>query len=180
MNSMLYFAAAEASGENSDLLSSLGIDVRLLVTQAIAFAVLLWVLSKFVYPVLSSMLAKREATIREGVKAAQEAEQRASEAKEEVDALLANARKQAKDVIASAKNEAASLIEAADASAVERTERMLAKANADIENEVASAKKALRNETVDLVALATQKVLGDTVTADVDKKVISSALKDVQ
>src|SRR5690606_8385102 len=109
MNSMLFFAATEAAGEKDDLLSSLGIDVRLLVVQAIAFLVLLWVLTKFVYPVLSSMLEKREATIREGIEAAQHAEKKATEANAEVEVLLSNARKQAKAVIGSAKEEAASI-----------------------------------------------------------------------
>ena len=121
MNSMLFFAATEAAGEKGDLLGSLGIDVRLLIVQAIAFLILLWVLTKFVYPVLSGMLEKREATIREGVEAAQHAEQKATEANAEVEALLSNARKQAKAVIASAKEEAASIAETANDDAAKQT-----------------------------------------------------------
>lgn len=179
MNSMLFFAATEASGE-SDLLSSLGIDVRLLVIQAIAFVILLWVLTKFVYPVLSGMLDKREATIREGIEAAQQAEERATEANAEVEELLSNARKQAAKVIASAKDEAATIVESANENAVQQTERMVAKATADIEKEVETAKKALRDETIGLVSLATEKVVGDAMTDTIDKKVIASALKEVK
>lgn len=180
MNSMLIFAATEASGEKGDLLSSLGIDVRLLVIQAIAFLILLWVLTKFVYPVLSGMLEKREATIREGIEAAQQAEQRATEANAEVEALLSNARKQAGAVIASAKDEAASIAETANENATKQTERMLKKASDDIEREVENARKALRDETIGLVSLATEKVVGDAMTEAIDKKVIASALKDAK
>lgn len=179
MNSMLFFAATEASGEG-DLLSSLGIDVRLLIIQAIAFVILLWVLTKFVYPVLSGMLDKREATIREGIEAAQQAEERATEANAEVEELLSNARKQAAKVIASAKDEAATIVESANENAVQQTERMVAKATADIEKEVETAKKALRDETIGLVSLATEKVVGDAMTDTIDKKVIASALKEVK
>lgn len=179
MNSMLLFASTEASGEG-DLLSSLGIDVRLLVIQAIAFLILLWVLTKFVYPVLSGMLDKREATIREGIEAAQQAEQRATEANAEVEQLLSNARKQAAGVIASAKDEATVIVESANEKAVEQTERMVAKATADIEKEVETARKALRDETIGLVSLATEKVVGDAMTASIDQKVIASALKEVK
>ncbi len=180
MNSMLFFAATEAVGEKSDLLSSLGIDVRLLVIQAIAFLVLLWVLTKFVYPVLSGMLEKREAAIREGIEAAQKAEQQAAKANDQAEALLSDARKQAKAVIASAKEEAASIAEAANENAAKQTERMLKKAEGEIEKEIDNARKLLRDETISLVALATEKVVGDAMTDGVDKKVIASALKDAK
>lgn len=176
---MLFFAVAEAEAE-SGLIESLGIDVRLLIVQAAAFLVLLWVLSKFVYPVLASMLEKREAAIREGIEAARDAEQKADEAKAEVADVLENARRQASKIMASAKNEAASVLDAANTTATERTERMITKATGDIEKQVESARQSLRDETLSLVALATEKVVGATVTEKVDQKVIASALKDAE
>ncbi len=180
MNSMLFFAATETTGEKADLLTSLGVDVRLLVVQAIAFLILLWVLTKFVYPVLSGMLEKREATIREGIEASEKAEQNAAKANAEVEELLSKARKQAGEVISSAKEEAGSIIESANESATKQTERMLQRANAEIEKEVDTARKALRDETIGLVSLATEKVVGGAMTESIDKKVIASALKDAQ
>lgn len=179
MNSMLFFAATEASGD-SNLLSSLGIDVRLLVIQTIAFLVFLWVLTKFVYPVLNGMLEKREATIREGVEAAENAEKNAAEANAMAEELLSKARKQASSLIASAKDEASSIVETAGEDAAKRTEQMITKANAEIDREVEAAKKALRDETVGLVALATEKVVGDAMTDSIDEKVIQTALKEVK
>lgn len=179
MEAMLFFAASESSGDG-DLLSSLGVDVRLLVIQTIAFLLLLWVLTKFVYPVLSSMLDKREATIREGIEAAQKSEQRAAEASAEVEELLANARKQAAAVVASAKDEATSIVEDAGDKATKQTENMVARATAEIEREVEVAKGALREETIGLVALATEKVVGGAMTDTIDKKVITKAIKDAQ
>lgn len=171
-------AAVEAA--KPGIAESLGIDWRLLIVQGIAFLILLWVLSKFVYPVLSAALEKREVTIREGLRAAQEAEKKADSAKAEVDKLLEEARKQAGELLASAKNEASSVISAANDSASERTERMIADAHAQIEQDVASAKKALRDETINLVALATEKVIGKTMTPEIDKKVIAMAIKDAE
>lgn len=180
MNSMLYLASAEAAADDGGIFGSLGIDWRLLVVQTIAFMVLLWVLSKFVYPVLASMLDKREATIREGIEAAEKAEQRAAEANAEIEALLNNARKQAKAVVASAKDEAASIAESANAEATKQTERMLKKASDEIEREIENARKALRDETVGLVSLATEKVVGSVVTGEIDKKVISKAIEEAK
>lgn len=171
-------AAVEAA--EPGIVESLGIDWRLLIVQGVAFLILLWVLSKFVYPVLSSMLDKREATIQAGAKAAQESEQKAESARAEIDKLLENARKQANELIAKAKNESVSVVDAANVSAAERTERMIADAHLQVEQDVMNAKKALRDETINLVAMATEKVVGKVVTPDVDKKVIAAAIKDVQ
>lgn len=178
MEAMLIFAATEAAPENGGLLGSLGIDVRLLIVQTIAFLVLLWVLSKFVYPVISGMLEKREAAIREGVEAAKEAEDNANKANEKVDKLLSDARKQASEVIASAKNEASSIIESANLGATKQTEQMIERATSEIEKEVENARKQLRDETISLVSLATEKVVGGAMTNVIDEKIIAQALKD--
>jgi F-type H+-transporting ATPase subunit b len=179
MNS-LFYQMAEAEAAKPSLLGSLGINVQLLVIQTAAFLVLLWVLSKFVYPALSQMLETREQAIKKSAKAAEEAEQKADETKAEITRLLDEARQDANKILTSAKSEAASVVEAADMAATERAERIIADAHTQIEKDVSAAKKALRDETINLVALATEKVVGKTITPDIDKKVIASAIKDAQ
>lgn len=180
MEALLLFATSESGAESGGLLGALGVDVRLLVIQAAAFLILLFVLSKYVYPVISDMLEKREATIREGMEVAQKAEENANKANEKAEKLLSDARKQASELIAGAKDEAASIITSANENAVKQTERMIERANADIEKEVEVAKKALREETIDLVALATEKVVGAAMTDTIDKKIIATAVKEAE
>ena len=43
-----------------------------------------------------------------------------------------------------------------------------------------AAKKALHNETIELVAQATEKVVGKTVNAGVDKQLITQSIKEVE
>jgi len=171
--------ASAAEGE-SNLFTALGIDWKLLVLQTIAFLVLLWFLSKFVFPPLTRMLEKRDADIEAGVQAAQAAEKKADEAKTEVEKLLKEARREASDIVTTAKEEATAVIESADAKAKTRTERTLADAHDQIEKDVLSARKALHNETLSLVAQATEKVVGKTLTSEVDEKVISAAIKEAK
>jgi len=172
---------AEAAGhETPGFFEALGIDWKLLVLQTIAFLVLLWFLGKFVYPPLTRMLDKREADIEAGVKAAQAAEKKAEEAGERVEKLLKQARAEASDIVATAKEEAAATVENAGAKAKSRAEHIVAEAHEQIEKDVLAARKALRSETLDLVALATEKVVGKTVTAKVDQSVIANAVKDAK
>ena len=179
MNDLLtQFASSEATAEKSDLFSSIGIDWKLLVLQTIAFLVLLWFLKKFVYPPLVAMLDKREAQIEESTRAAVEASKRAAESQEKVDKLLAEARSEAREIVATAKSEAGAMLTDAEVKSKQQAENIVAQAQDSIAKEVLAAKKALHNETIELVAQATEKVVGKTVDAKVDNSVIKAALGD--
>jgi F-type H+-transporting ATPase subunit b len=171
---------AETTSAQPGFFEALGVDWKLLVLQTIAFLVLLWFLAKFVYPPLTRMLEKREADIEAGVKAAQEAEKKADDAKAEVTKLLKEARREAGDIVSTAKEEATAAVENAGMKAKTRAEQIVASAHDQIEKDVAAAKRALHNETLSLVADATEKVVGKTVTAKVDETVIASAVKEAR
>jgi F-type H+-transporting ATPase subunit b len=126
------------------------------------------------------MIEKRDEAIEAGVMAANEAEKKAGEAGETMAKLLKEARKEATQIVATAKEEATAVVDAADAKSKARAERLLDDAHAQVEKDIAAAKNALHNETLNLVALATEKVVGKTVTAKVDDKVIAEAVKDAR
>jgi F-type H+-transporting ATPase subunit b len=177
---LLTIMAEAASGHEPSFFEALGIDWQLLVLQTIAFLILLWFLAKFVYPPLTRMLDKREADIEAGVKAARDAEEKAKETKDEVEKLLKKARSEASDIVVTAKEEAAATVEAADANAKVRAERIVTDAHEQIEKDVLAARKVLRDETLSLVAAATEKVVGKTVDAKVDKSIIESAVREAK
>src|SRR5665213_3861527 len=66
----------------SELISQLGIDWRLLLSQAVNFFLVLIVLRKFVYKPLLQMLRERRDRIQEGVTKAEEADRRLTEVDE--------------------------------------------------------------------------------------------------
>ena len=86
MNNLHYFASAGAGSDS--LLGPLGIDWRLFVLQTVAFAVLLLVLKKWVYPPILAMLDKRDESIKEGLEAAEQAKKAASESEKRTAAML--------------------------------------------------------------------------------------------
>ena len=93
---------------------------------------------------------------------------------------MKEARKQADEMLDSAKKEAVGLVEGAEKKSRERAEQIMKDAEAEIAMSVTAAKKALRKETVELVAEATEKVVGKAVNASVDKKVVADALEEVE
>ena len=72
MQTFITFAKA-ASGESSDLFASLGIDWKMLLFQIIAFVLLLWILNKYVFPVIIKAIDERENKIAEGQRMAETA-----------------------------------------------------------------------------------------------------------
>lgn len=178
MSVVTQFAAA--SGSSSNIFAALGIDWKTLVFQIIGFAILVWLMSKFVYPPLLKTIDERQAKIEAGNKAASAAEKKAAETKDEVEKLLKKAREDAAAIMTTAKEEAAATVEAADAKAKTRAERIVADAQEQLSKDIVAARKALHNETVELVALATEKVVGKAVTDSMDHKVIANAVEEAK
>ena len=176
MEYLTQFASTEAAG--GDIFSTLGIDWRLLVLQIVAFLILVWALGKFVYPWLMKSVDERQAKIEESVKAAELAEKKAESAQEEVAKLLKEARAEAKDIVTTAKDEAAAMVADAEGKAKTRAEKIAKDAHDQIEKDVIAARKALHNDTIELVALATEKIVGKTVNDSIDKKIIAEAVKE--
>lgn len=177
MEFLTQFAATEA-GADKDIFSTLGIHWELLALQVVAFLILVWALGKFVYPWLMKQVDERQAKIEESVKAAEEAEKKAESAQEEVAALLKEARVEAKDIVATAKDEAAAMVAGAETKAKQRADKIVADAQEQLQKDVIAARKALHNDTIELVALATEKIVGKTVSDSVDKKIIAAAVKE--
>lgn len=177
MNFLTQFASTEEAA-GGDIFTTLGIDWRLLLLQIVAFLILVWALGKFVYPWLMKNVDERQAKIEESVKAAELAEKKAELAQEEVAKLLKEARAEAKDIVTTAKDEAAAMVADAEGKAKTRAEKIAKDAHDQIEKDVIAARKALHNDTIELVALATEKIVGKTVNDGIDKKIIAEAVKE--
>ncbi|MGB4966994.1 MAG: F0F1 ATP synthase subunit B [Candidatus Saccharimonadales bacterium] len=174
------FASEAAAKEATSPIDALGIDVKLLVFQIIAFTILVVLLSKFVFPVLMKAVDDRQKAIDESLHAAHAAEKNAAAAEAKIDEMLKTARGEASDIVTTAKDEATAMVAKAEEKSRSQAEHIVAEARESIGKEVVAAKKALHNETIELVAQATEKVVGKTVDAKVDKTLIGDTLKETK
>ena len=180
MKNILLQFASTAPSDGGDMFSSLGIDWKLLILQSVAFLILLFILKKFVYPPLVAMLDKHDETVRASQKAAEEAKKHAEEAEEKTADLLKDARKEAADMLASARDEATELVEDAHKKASAKADAMMNSARDEITKEISKAKQDLQSETLDLVALATAKVLDEKVDSKKDGSLISKSIEELK
>ena len=178
-NLTTFATAAAAEAEKTDIMSSLGIDWKLLILQMVAFLILVAVLAKFAYPVFFKIIADREEKIEEGAKAAEEAAKAAQESQADTEKLLNVARKEAAEIVALAKTEATQMTENADKKAKERAERIVADAQEQIQKEILAAKKSLEKDTLKLVkqaaSLATISIADNKLDDAMIKKSVQEA-----
>ncbi len=172
-----FAAAAQQSG---NLLSTLGIEPIQLLFQGVAFLLVVFLLGKFVFPVFTKTLEKRQAEIDESNKAVVEATKRVQEMQDSVAKMLKEAKDEAGDIVRTAKDEASDLLTRAEHKSRAHAEAIAKAAKADVENEIAAAKKSLHNEMVMLVAQATEKVAGEKLSGKADEALIHTALKEIE
>jgi F-type H+-transporting ATPase subunit b len=169
--------AAETEAK-SDIFTSLGIDWQMLILQIVAFLILVVLLGKFVYPWLIKSVDERHADIEAASKAAAKAQAALEKNKADMAELLDQARTEAAGIVDTAKLESAEIVASSEKKARTAAEKIVADAHEQIDKDVATVKKELYNETLELVGLATEKVVGATASAKVDRELIAKAVKE--
>lgn len=178
MNPLTQFAATTTA--SGGIFEALGIDWKTLVLQMVAFLILVWLLGKFVYPWLMKSVDERRDGIEAATNAAAQAQAAANDAQTRVALLLKEAQLNAADIVATAKLESAAALTASEQKAQKRAEQIVSDAQAEITKDILAAQKTLYNETLELVAMATEQVVGKVVTGEIDSKLVVEALKAVK
>lgn len=171
---------AETAKPQGDIMSALGIDWRLLILQIVAFLILVWLLGKFVYPWLMKSVDERQKNIEEAARAAKKAQESAVETQHETADLLAQARREASEIVATAKLEAAELSASSETRARTTAEKIVADAQAQLEKDIDKARRELHDETLQLIGLATEKVVRKRLDTKADEALIVDALKEAE
>jgi len=162
------------------LFEALGLNLKLLVEQTIAFLILVWILAKWVYPVMVKAIDTRREQIEAGIEEAKQSQAALEVAEAKVEELLAQARKDADDILARSHQESGAMIADAEARAQSRAEQIVTDARAQLETDVRKAREALKQDTLKLVVAATEQVIGEKLDEHKDAKLIKGALQKEQ
>ncbi len=170
-----YLLATQAA-DDGNVLHTLGIDVQLLIFQIIGFIILVWIMAKFVYPVLIRTIDERQKRIETGLREAAEARKALENAELHADNLLVDARKEAETLLHRSQEEAAEAILRAETKAKQRADQIVRDARASLDIDVRKARIMLKKEMINLVAAATEQVVGEKVDAKKDNELIAKAV----
>lgn len=141
------------------LISAFGIDWRLLVIQAVNFAVLLGGLTYFLYTPVMKLIDERREKIAEGVRTAEAAQRRLEEAKTEGDQLIGKAAREAEGLVAAARTRGEEKESEIVHAAEQRADALLKDAAARAEEAKRQALMESQKEIARAAMLAAEKIL---------------------
>ncbi len=151
----------------------LGINVGNLIAQVITFLVVLIVLAKWVFPVLTKTLDNRARVIQEGVENTERSRRELAEAQRRIEGILEEARQQSQQALTQATQAAEKLRAEIEAEAQQRGREIVAQAEKRIEQEIAQARAELRGQVADLAIAAAERVIGSSLDSATNRRLVN-------
>ncbi len=136
-----------------------------LVTQMVVFGIVIWVVMKFIWPIILGAMNEREQKIAAGLAAADQGQKDLSEAKSRAEDVIKEARTRALAIESQARTQANLIIEEARKAASLEGEKALASAKSQIELESNRARDSLRGQVVSLAVAGARRVLEKEIDA---------------
>ena len=162
-----------------DILHDLGIDLSTLIIQMIGFAILFFVLKKYVFGMIAQAIEDRKRDIRDrmaGLDADRaELDRLHDEARRRLEEIEAEAREKVQAAVDQANAERSRILELTQ----QDTERELEKARNTIRREKEHAVAELRAQVGDLAVEIAGKVLNSTLDAAEHRKVVDEFIAQI-
>lgn len=160
-----------------ELFKTFGIDWKLLLTQILNFAVLFFVLKKYAYGPVLSMLEKRKQIIVKGLEDSALAEKSLKDAELNADEIKRQAKVSAQGIVTDAQNEAWSFSTKAKNEALAEKSRIVESAQSDIESIKAKNEKLVKEKAVDQIISGLKSILSDEITPEMNERIIGRLTK---
>jgi len=160
-------------------LESLGINLGFLVSQLVNFgllAVLLWLL---LYKPVLNMLNQRKERIARSMADVDAARESAAKAQQDYDRKIADAQRKAQEVIAQAAQASEQVGAGIKAEAQREAEAIRQKAREEAAAEKARVLAEVQNQIAGLSMLATERVLGQAVDENLQRRLIDQFLAEM-
>ena len=152
----------------------------LLFWMALTFLVVLFILWKFGFPVITEMVSERKAFIDDSLRKAHEANERLANLQKEGESILQEAREKQTQILKEAAETREAIVEKAQEKAREEGARMINDAKAEIEQEKKAAIADIRKQVAELSVEIAEKVLRQNLKDDkAQMDLIDRMLNDV-
>jgi F-type H+-transporting ATPase subunit b len=162
-----------------DILNSLGVNFTAVIWHTINFLILLWVLQRFLFKPVTSMLDHRATRIRESMENAEAVRAETARLEAESKDILDRARQESQQLLAQANRNAERILTEARQAAQQEGERLVERARADLSRERTQAFEELRQQIGDLAIQAASQVVRRSLDPnqhrDLLREVVASA-----
>lgn len=163
-----------------EIIKNFGLDPILLGAQIINFLIIFFILKRFAYKPVLDILKKREDSIKEGLKQAEEGKKILDEALEREKKILQDAQKMAKKIIEDAKNQSAEIGKKAAEDTRRQAESMMITAREQILQESKMEEKKIAIKVSELAVEFLQKSMRDIFGEREQEELTQAALKKIR
>jgi F-type H+-transporting ATPase subunit b len=144
--------------------------------EVVSFAILLFILYKFAFPGILSVLEEREKKIKNSLDEAEAHRLEAERRLREYEARLAGASREAEGILAAAKERTQRLMEENEQRLTAEAERIKGDATREIDHERRKAIQEIRTQTTDLALMVAEKVVERSLTDADHRRLADEAL----
>ncbi|MCI0745866.1 MAG: F0F1 ATP synthase subunit B [Verrucomicrobia subdivision 3 bacterium] len=162
-----------------ETLQTLGVYWPKLIAQTVNFGIVLFILWKFAYRPVLTMLEQRRQRVAEAMQNAEKAKEELAKADSARQEIMNQANQQAAKLIEEARAAAARVQEQETQKAIAAAKDIVEKAQQATEAEHARMLAELRREVGRLVVNTTGKVIGRTLTPDDQKRLSDDATREL-
>src|SRR6476646_10354733 len=145
--------------------------------EVVSFGILLFILYKFAFPGILSVLEEREKKIKDSLDQAERHRSEAERKLKEYEVKLAGAARDAEGVLAAAKERAQRLMEENEQRLTTEAERIEGDATREIDHERRKAIQDIRSHTTDLALMVAEKVVQRSLNEADHRKFADEALE---
>ncbi len=163
-----------------EIIKNFGLDPILLGAQIVNFLIILFILKRFLYKPVQEMLKKREDTIKDGLKQADDGRLALEKALEEERKILRKAQDQAKKILEDAKAQSDRFGVELEEESRKRAEKILTDAQSQISQETKEAEKRLTERINELSIALLSKSVKEMFDEKEEKILINKALKKIK
>ena len=154
------------AGQTIPLASNFLVPNATFFAELFAFAIMLFVLGKYVIPPINRAMTRRQEAIRHEFAEADEAKQKAKAAEEEFRAQIADARHEAARIREEAKDQAAQIVSEGREQAHVEAARIVENGRAQVQAERQQAVASLRAEVGTLATSLAGRIVGESLEDD--------------
>ncbi|MGU9952067.1 MAG: F0F1 ATP synthase subunit B [Gammaproteobacteria bacterium WSBS_2016_MAG_OTU1] len=151
-----------------------------LLGEIFTFAILVWVVMKYVWPPLMNAIESRQKEIADGLAAAEQGRQELQAADERKDEVLSEARAKATAMIADGDKRKGEIVNSARGEAESEKSRILEQGKRELELERAAMYREMEQKVGNLALNGASQILGREINAEAHGDIVESLQKQLQ
>jgi len=162
------------------ILQTFGFNSWLFIAQIVNFLIVLYILKRFLYRPILDMLQKRQNTIKEGLRQAEEAKQFLEEATTREKEILKKAQEESKKLLEDTKKQRDIVLKQSEEEARAQAKQILEEARQQIVFETKQAQKQMATQMTGLTIEFLQKTIGELFSKEDQELIMKNAVQRIK